>query len=449
MFYYYPVSEDITIPFKLSLETLPDLKKGIECMNQNLHKSVKLNMSEIARLLNVDRRTASRHYHEGPPSKKRNRKHQAEQYEAILSELLLPSGRDAPKCFSYIRHLFHYMKDNYGMQISESAFRRYIHSVPEFAAYFHKTKTVAEKNVTVRYETPPGDLAQLDWKESIPMIVKDPDFPLLYVNVMVLKMAYSRKTFVHMSVQKTQDILFSALTEVFECMGGVPRRIMTDNMKTVMDIPRTLHDPGKINAKFLEFSKDFGFEVVPCVTRTPQTKGKVESYMKILDEIRAYSGELTYQELVKKVNMIGQRYNMTPNQVTGRIPNVLFKEQEKGLLLPLPRRQIRDHYKVLKGKAIVNRSSLVHYKNNQYSVPPEYVGKVVTLSVFDESLYLYHNTELIAIHRISLQKHKMIFLPSHEKSIWKTVFPNMTEERISEISKNNLRQLGDVFRHDK
>ena len=40
------------------------------------------------------------------------------------------------------------------------------------------------------------------------------------------------------------------MTEAFETFGGVPKVIVTDNMKTVMDEARTEHFSGTINNKF-------------------------------------------------------------------------------------------------------------------------------------------------------------------------------------------------------
>ena len=80
----------------------------------------------------------------------------------------------------------------------------------------------------------------------------------------------------------------SFLMESFEAIGGVPKTLLVDNMKTVMDEPRTSYKPGKINERFYQFSKDCGFEVQPCIAGRPQTKAKVEALMKILDEIHAY-----------------------------------------------------------------------------------------------------------------------------------------------------------------
>ncbi len=101
----------------------------------------------------------------------------------------------------------------------------------------------------------------------------------------------------YMSISKSQGVLFSFLTETFEKIGGVPEEIVTDNMKTVMDEARTSSSPGKVNAKFAQFAKDFGFKVRPCIAGRPHTKGKVETTMKLLDEIHAYQGQFDLEEL--------------------------------------------------------------------------------------------------------------------------------------------------------
>lgn len=59
-------------------------------------------------------------------------------------------------------------------------------------------------------------------------------------------------------------------------------------LTAVMDEARTEHFGGKVNTKFAQFAKDFGFKVKLCIVGRPQTKGKVETTMKLLDEIHAY-----------------------------------------------------------------------------------------------------------------------------------------------------------------
>lgn len=76
-----------------------------------------------------------------------------------------------------------------------------------------------------------------------------------------------------------------------------------------------------------------------------QIKGKVESQMKILDEIRAYSGTLTLSELVQLVERINTRENNKLSQATGKIPIFKF-EKEKDSLLSLPPEKIKNRYRI-------------------------------------------------------------------------------------------------------
>ena len=69
-------------------------------------------------------------------------------------------------------------------------------------------------------------------------ILTDPSGEIIEVNVFVLLLSYSRFRKYRLSISKTQDVLFSFLDDAFETFGGVPKEIVTDNMKTVMDEAR-------------------------------------------------------------------------------------------------------------------------------------------------------------------------------------------------------------------
>ena len=243
--------------------------------------------------------------------------------------------------------------------------------------------------------------AQLDWKESIPFILSSGE--KIEVNIFVLLLSYSRFRVYRVSLSKSQNILFFFLDDAFETFGGVPEEIVTDNMKTVMDEARTEYNKGKINNRFSQFAKDYGFKVQPCIAGRPQTKAKVEAPMKILDEIRAYNGKLNYQELVELVIRINNRVNTQINQGTGRIPLMYFNK-EKAFLNSLPADSIRKPYQITTNTAKVNHSSMFNYKNCQYSVPTEYVGKTVSLQIYDGYVHVYCSTKLITIHQISRKK---------------------------------------------
>ena len=215
-------------------------------------------------------------------------------------------------------------------------------------------------------------------------------------------------------------------------------------MKTVMDEARTEYSSGKINTRFRQFADDYGFKVRPCIAGHPHTKAKVEAPMKVLDEIRAYNGKLNYRELVELVTRINNRVNMQVNQGTGRIPFLYFN-REKAFLCGLPADTIRKLYQITTHTAKVNHSSMFYYKGCQYSVPPEYVGKIVSLQVYDGYIHVYCNTDFITIHPLSSKK--LNYISDHYAAIARKshIFK---EEHIMDRAKENLKIIGKVYEYE-
>ena len=189
-------------------------------------------------------------------------------------------------------------------------------------------------------------------------------------------LSYSRFRIFVLTQSRIQSILISALTEFFETIGGVPREILSDNLRTIMDEARTEYQKGRVNDRFLQFSQDMGFRVRACIAKRPQTKGKVESTMKILDDIQCYQGQLDYEGLQALVKKLNHETNMNIHQGTGQIPLALF-QKEKESLLALPSDRIMTLYKIAQDHVKVSKDGFVSYKGSKYSVPSAYIGQTL------------------------------------------------------------------------
>lgn len=419
----------------LEINCLMDLNKLKEFENNGL----KVNKSEIARRLGKDRRTVDKYIKGYTPSSSRNRKSQFDEYYDTIKQLL----NDNYKVFAYKRVLWQYLKDNHGLPGAQSSFRRYISSIDEFDQYFKEKKKIIKAPAPSRFETKPGHQAQIDWKENLPFVLKNGE--TITINIFSFIMSYSRFRVYRLSLSKTQDVLFHFMDEIFEILGGVPKEIVTDNMKTVMDEARTEHVKGKINNKFYQFSKDYNFKVHPCIAGRPNTKAKVESPMKILDEILAYSGELNYDELSIKIKEINDRENSSFHESYQGIP-ILDFENEKTFLEKLPPHSIRRSYQIATIDVKVNKSSMISYKSRMYSVPPKYIDKQLQLQVYDNQLHLYYNTELVTVHIIS--ESRMNYHKEHYEDILAETLPH-DQNRIKEIAKENLENIGARYKNDR
>lgn len=424
----------ISVNTEIKINSLEDLHKLKLLMEVN---NLKVNKSQIARKLGVDVRTVVKYLNGYVKPITRNRKSTIDNFKPIIRSLL---SEESIQVFYYKRVLWQYLKDNHGLDCAQSSFRRYISNNPEFNDYFKRRKKgYISNNSSMRFETDKGQQAQLDWKENIDFVLSNGE--VININIFVLILSYSRFRVYKLSLEKTQDILFSFLNESFEAFGGVPKEVLTDNMKTVMDEPRTAYRNGKTNNKFQQFADDYGFKVRPCIAGRPNTKAKVEAPMKLLDEIRAYNGTLNIDELHELVSKLNNRINSTCHTSTGKIP-VLHLEKEKDFLLELPTEQIRNRYNIITTSVKVNRQSMISYKSNQYSVPPEYIGKKLKLQVYDNQLHLYYNTNLVTIHEIKNQK--LNYHDSHYLQISSLTFKNNNYE-MNEIAKNNLRMIGEIY----
>ena len=127
----------------------------------------------------------------------------------------------------------------------------------------------------IRFETPPGRQAQVDWT-----VIRRGKNKL---SAFVGTLGYSRFSFVWFTNDEKFETLIDCHERFFDAIDGVPQTILFDNMKTVL-IDRNAYGPGqhRFHAGFREFAKHHGFSPRLCAPYRAQTKGKVERFIQYL-----------------------------------------------------------------------------------------------------------------------------------------------------------------------
>ena len=109
----------------LNIEKITDLRKLRVFMEDN---NIKINKSEIAKRLGIDRRTVDKYLHGFEKSKSRNKPSKASKYYEVIKDLL----SSETQVFTFRRVLHHFLTDNYGMDLPEQTFYHYLKTMPKF-----------------------------------------------------------------------------------------------------------------------------------------------------------------------------------------------------------------------------------------------------------------------------------------------------------------------------
>ena len=352
-----------------------------------------MSKAAMARIMGCDPRTVKRYLngYEPKKTKRATKSSKLDNFkEIIISKLEI--GCTSMAIFKFIQ------KDGYTGSYSL------------VADFVQKHKEQQIKKATIRYETAPGLQAQVDWKENLKMISKHGE--LFEVNIFLMVLGYSRMKFVKLTSDKTQKTLFLCMNEAFKYFSGVPKEILFDNMATVVDRTNSRIGNVKLNTKFLQYSKDIGFNPITCRIYRPQTKGKVESLAKLVDRLQVYNNEFeTYEELEKIVKMFMKEINNEISQGTNEKPIIRHKKETK-YLLPLPKQDILNTYTTSPKEYKVSKESMITYKGQKYSVPTYLIGKLVSVKETNEYIHIYYTTNLITKHQKSEK-----FLNYHKEHI--------------------------------
>jgi transposase len=199
--------------------------------------------------------------------------------------------------------------------------------------YVRTLRPAAEPEPVVRFETPPGHQAQVDFAHCrLPWGVR---YALLVV------LGYSRLLWVRFFPRQDLPTLVHGLEACFTTWGGVPHELLFDQMKSVLTRDDRLAHRGLVhNLELLRFARHYGFQPRVCRPYRAQTKGKVERPIRYLRESFLYGRSFCSDaDLNAEVeHWLATVANPRTHGTTGAVPTERFEREERALLTPLPPR---------------------------------------------------------------------------------------------------------------
>src|ERR1700752_3341279 len=381
------------------------VKFGEFIMILELHRQG-LKVAAIARQLGIDRKTVRKYISRGlePPTygpRPRRQKSTDPFLSYLLQRLAAFPGLTAVRLWREMRER--------GYPGGYTAVKRAVRDIrPEPVAPFE-----------VRFETPPGEQAQVDLARFEVEFTDEPGITrIVWLFSMVL--GYSRLIWARFVVHQDLQSVLRCHIAALEAIGGVPREILYDRMKTAV-IGEDADGLVVYNRSLVALARHYGFHPRACRPYCAKTKGKVERpFRYIREDFFLARSFCNLDDLNAQLrHWLDTVANPRLHATTQRIVNEAFAE-EKPHLKTLPLAPFRS---VLKLERRVSHEGMVSVGGNLYSVPDATRKRVVKVHTLADEVRIFEDGALIAAHPVLEGRHQRRGAAGHRKK------PRITDAR--------------------
>jgi len=252
----------------------------------------------------------------------------------------------------------------------------------------------------------PGDACQFDWSQEEVEL----GGVLQKIKVAHFRLTYSRQMFVVAYPREIQEMVLDAHVRAFAFFGGVPARLIYDNLKAVVDTVYSGKER-QFNRRFLTMANHYLFEPVACTPASGWEKGQVENQVGNIREwlftplARFASFAELNAWLATRCKELAQRKHPTQRQ---RTIAECFTDELTNL------RPITAHFDgYVENMLRVSSTCLVNADRNRYSVPAGYAGQAVSVRMTADQVRVVANGEVIAAHLRVFGRDQLVCDPWH------------------------------------
>jgi transposase len=314
--------------------------------------------------------------------------------------------------------------------VSDRTFRRYIKDLKKTVAVKHQRyyEPVLDMVAGVQCQVDPGELRGV--------LIRGRETTIYFV---VFVMSYSRQMYVTATDKPISTKTFIHMhDEAFSYFGGVVEECVYDQTKLVA-IKEEFREVW-FNEEFYRYATYSRFDIRVCEGYDPESKGKVESGVKYVKNNFFYGEEFDNLEDLKRhqLKWVNEVANERIHGTTKKRPCEIYEAQEREKLKPYLRPS-----SLLETEAAVrtvDKTSLISYKSNKYSVPMKYQSSKVMVREEESQLVIQdsESRQIIAVHRLSDGKGLIIKNINHYRDHSKVVKDR--EREVAELIGHELSE---------
>ena len=325
--------------------------------------------------------------------------------KVIASGLEPPGYGPRPRKVSQLQPFERYLRERLGAvpELTGRRLHRELAAVGYTGGYtavtdlLREIRPVAAPAFEVRFETPPGRQAQVDFAHFRTVFTDDPGVErVIWLFSFVL--GHSRMLWGRFVPQQDMQTLLRCHAAAFEALGGAPAEILYDRMRTVFN--HADPDAGHIvyNRTLIEFARHYGYLPKACKAYRAKTKGKVERPFRYIREDfflgRSFRNRDDLNAQFRQ--WLDQVANARTHATTHRVVSEHFAE-ERPRLQPLPAGPFQA---VLRLERRITKDGMVSVDGNLYSVPDTTRRRPVEVHTTANEVRILEQGAVIAVHPI-------------------------------------------------
>jgi len=284
----------------------------------------------------------------------------------------------------------------------------------QFCKRYVMWKNNTGKHVVMPREREPGRELFVDWMgDVLPCVIDRATGEILNAHFFVATLGDSNYPYVEAFCDEKLDKWLNAHVHAFKYIGGVPRVVVPDNLKSAVTKPQ-YYDP-KLNPAYRDLAVHYDMAVIPARIREPKDKASVEGCVGWLETWllewllgrQFFSLEALNVEIRERLAQLADR----PYQKRQGSRRSIFEAVDKPALRPLP----PIHYQY--AQYVVRRvpdNYHVEWEDFYYSVPYALYRQQVTLRVTADIVEIINeNRERVALHQKRTIGSRYVTKPEH------------------------------------
>jgi len=363
-----------------------------------------LTLCEISRQTGLHRNTITKMLTEGaPPGYRRTIAPQRPvlgPFTPIIDRILTEDRQEPRKQRHTARHIWERLRDEYDYPGGYTQVGDYVRQVRD---------RQREAFVPLAFEPA---TAQVDWGEAWAYH----EGRRCKVHGFVMTLPVSGVRFVALFPRPTLEFFLEGHRRAFRFLGGVPRRIIYDNLKSA--VVQVQRGRGRVlNRNFETFAGYHLFEPRFCNIAKGNEKGHVENGVKWMQKtlLTPLPHFTDWGRINERMAEACRRHLERPSDRQDKT-GVQRLDEERPYLLPLPP---RSEPVGKKDSWTVSSLCLVRFDNNDYSVPCEFAhGRIVVQAdVAQVRIYaqeiIHQQAPLLAVHRRCHERYQAVYDPVH------------------------------------